>query len=266
MKRVKIVFTDLDFTLTKEPGIIDKKNKEIFKKLKDKNIHVVIDTGRPLSYIIPICKEFCTSKYVITSNGAEIYDIDKEKLLYRSLISKEDLEYMNQLIVKYNLYFMANSGTKRYSNKDESKYIYATNLIELTDISQVVLESYDKDIIKKLNKEIDNKDSLIIINQSNIKNIKELEEKQLYYCDIVNSSVSKGIALEHLCNLLNISLDGTMAIGDSGNDIEMLKKTYYKVAVGNATEALKSIANIITLTNKENGVYDILNKLYEEIK
>ncbi len=261
MNNVKIVFTDLDSTLTKEPGVVDIKNKEIFEKLKEKGIYVVINTGRPLSYIIPICKKFSTSRFVIASNGAEIYDIEEDKMLFHSLIDKESLKMLDSLIKKYNLFFMANSGKKRYSNKKENKYIIMDSLENLSDVSQVVLESYSSDDMKLLKEDLSKDTSLIIANQT-----RHVVENKLLYVDIVNKNVSKGIALEFLSNYLGISLDDTMGIGDSGNDIEMLKKTYYKVAVENATDELKNVANIITLSNKNNGVYDILDRLYKELK
>jgi hydroxymethylpyrimidine pyrophosphatase-like HAD family hydrolase len=57
-----------------------------------------------------------------------------------------------------------------------------------------------------------------------------------------------------------------MAIGDADNDIEMLEKAGFKVAVANATDNLKKIADVITLSNKENGVAIVLNDLYQNIK
>ena len=56
-----------------------------------------------------------------------------------------------------------------------------------------------------------------------------------------------------------------MAIGDSDNDIPMLKKAGYKVAVANASDNLKAEANMITLSNKQNGVATILNELYTQV-
>ena len=53
MKKVKIVFTDFDSTLTVESGIVDIRNKVIFERLAEIGIPVVINTGRPLNYIIP---------------------------------------------------------------------------------------------------------------------------------------------------------------------------------------------------------------------
>ena len=55
-----------------------------------------------------------------------------------------------------------------------------------------------------------------------------------------------------------------MAIGDSINDIDMLNSVGYKVAVANASEKVKEIADIITLSNKQNGVATILNELYNQ--
>ena len=74
MNDVKIVFTDLDSTLTITEGKIDIANKKIFEKLANIGIPVVINTGRAIAYTIPICKQFSTSNYLIASNGAEIYN------------------------------------------------------------------------------------------------------------------------------------------------------------------------------------------------
>ena len=56
-----------------------------------------------------------------------------------------------------------------------------------------------------------------------------------------------------------------MAIGDSNNDLEMLQNVQVKVAMNNATEDIKKIANYITLSNEQEGVAIILEKLYSEI-
>ncbi len=264
MKNVKIVFTDFDSTLTKENGIVDIKNKVIFERLADIGIPVVINTGRPLNYIVPKCKQLCTSNYVIASNGAEIYNFKNDKLIYQNILSEESIETLNTLIKKYNLFFMANSLKKRYTNKTENNigFNIIENLHEIKDpISQVILESYELQNMMELRRDLESSTNLKIANKT-----KHIIEGKLLYYDIVNNDVSKGKALEILCNYLQIPLERVMAIGDSDNDIEMLEKASYKVAVENSTENLKKIANIITLSNKQNGVEAILNKLYQTLK
>lgn len=260
MKNVRIVFSDLDNTLTTSPGVIDIENKKAIKRLKEKDILVVINTGRALNYIVPIAKDLSTSNYVIASNGAEIYDFENNKSIYHNELSKKSLEELDVLINKYDLFFMANSGLYRYTNKKDKSddFIQATGVSDLKNICQIVLESYSIENMKKVKEEL-SKD-LIIANQT-----KHVKENKLLYYDIVNKDVSKGIAINILCNYLNIPVEYTMGIGDSGNDIEMLKTAHYKVAVGNATDDLKSVANIVTLSNKENGVAKVLNELYESI-
>ena len=264
MKDVKIVFTDLDDTLTYEPGKIDYKNKVIFEKLKNIGIPVVINTGRSLPYVISLCKQFLTSNYVIASNGAEVYNYVSKKMLYRSEINEENLRKLDELIQKYNLLFTANGIERRYSNKTENNtgYIFKEKPSDISEekISQVVIQSYDIDSMMHLRKDLQEQTSLKIANKS--KNI--VEGKLLYY-DVVNSEVSKGKALEILCNNLGIKLERVMAIGDADNDVEMFEKVGYRVAVANASDKLKEVANYLTLSNKQNGVEIILNELYSNL-
>lgn len=263
MKRIKIVFIDLDSTLTKKPGIIDSRYKMIFSRLNNIGIPIVINTGRPLPYVIPICKQFCTSNYIIASNGAEIYNYAAKKEIFRSIINSDNIEKLDALIKKYDLSFMTSGKEKRYTNKKENNigFNICSSLKEIDDeISQVVLESYNIENMKLLRKDIEEQTELQIANKT-----KHIEENKLLYYDIVNKGIDKGTALETLCNYLDIDINRAMAIGDSDNDIPMLKKAGYKVAVANASDNLKAEANMITLSNKQNGVATILNELYTQV-
>ena len=262
MKDVKIVFTDLDYTLTISEGKIDIKNKRIFEKLADIGIPVVINTGRFIPYIIPLCKQFSTSNYLIASNGAEIYDYINNKMIYRSIISKENIKYLDEIISKNNLLYTAYGVLKKYTNKSDEKHksYYCDRLININDdLSQVVLQSYDVNLMISAKRDLIKNNTIKIINKSS----KVVEGALLYY-DIVNSEVSKGDALIRLCNYLKIDPKKAMAIGDSGNDFDMLKAAGYKVAVSNATDEIKQIADVITLSNTQNGVLTILNELYNQ--
>ena len=262
MKNVKIVFTDLDSTLTISEGKIDIANKKIFEKLANIGIPVVINTGRAIPYTVPLCKQFSTSNYLIASNGAEIYNYMNKKVIYRNILSKESLKFLDELIEKYDLLFLANGVDRRYSNKTDKSVatIFSNYLSDINnELAQVVLESYD------VNKMIEVKKALLDYGLLKIANkTKHVVEGKLLYYDIVNKDVSKGKAVEILCDYLKIDPKKAMAIGDSTNDLEMLNSVGYKVAVSNASDDIKEIADIITLSNKENGVATILNELYKQ--
>lgn len=68
------------------------------------------------------------------------------------------------------------------------------------------------------------------------------------------ANVNKGLGLHFLAKELGISMEETMAVGDSGNDAEMLKAAGLGVAMGNASKAIKDISDVVTLTNEECGV------------
>ncbi len=263
MKDVKIVFIDFDNTLTKSDGSIDTKNSEVFRKLADKGVPVVITTGRSIQFIVPKCKQNETSNYVITSNGAEIYNYANNNVIYQNVIEKENLAILDEFLKKYNLIFMANTTEKRYSNKVEDAlgFVYKESLSEIdVPISQVVFESYDIETMKYLRRDIEETNKFKIVNKTN-----NPEQGKLLYYDVVNNDVSKGNAIKILCEHLNININRSMAIGDGDNDVEMISEAGVKVAVGNATESVKGIADIITLSNDQNGVATILEELNNNI-
>ena len=78
--------------------------------------------------------------------------------------------------------------------------------------------------------------------------------------EINSKTASKGNALQHLCQKMNIASTDVMAIGDASNDISMLKYAGFSVAMGNAIPAAINAARFTTLTNTESGVAFAINE------
>lgn len=154
---------------------------------------------------------------------------------------------------------------KSYTNKDfgdpGKKIINSLEDIFDEKISQLIVESYDIESMKKFKKELINIPNIKISNKS--RNPKD-SNKILFY-DITNKDVSKGNAIKILCDYLKIDINKTMAIGDSDNDIEMLQVSNVKIAMSNATDNLKKVANFVTLSNDQEGVAVVLEQLYDEL-
>ena len=73
--------------------------------------------------------------------------------------------------------------------------------------------------------------------------------------DLINKAFDKGTAVQRLCGHLDIAQKDTIAFGDSMNDYEMMETAGISVAMGNACEELKSVADVVCGTVKEDGVY-----------
>ncbi len=262
MKDVKIVFIDLDGTIKNSEGKISDKAFKSIEKLKKLGIYIVFTTGRSIPYTKYVAKTYNSSSYIITSNGAEIYNYSNDNVVFSSAISKENLEFIESLVKKYNLYFIANTKDNRCTNNYQNEGVLkADSLLEInSDINQVVIQSENINNMKLFRRDLEVNKELKIANKTN-----NLENKKKFFYDVTNSDVSKGNAVRKLCEYLNISTDKTMAIGDSYNDIDMLNACKYRVAVANADKELKEIANIETLSNDQDGVAVVLDRLYYEI-
>lgn len=67
-------------------------------------------------------------------------------------------------------------------------------------------------------------------------------------------NATKGNGLKFICDFLNVSMEKTFAIGDSGNDISMFQKAGFSVAMENSLQEVKDVADAVTLSNEEDGI------------
>ena len=129
------------------------------------------------------------------------------------------------------------------------------------NIAQCLIEDTDFEKIKPLKEDIEKVKNVEIKNQhKSLTDPKAPREGTIYY-DIANIDSNKGNAVKKLCEILDIDLKDTIAIGDSYNDIHMFEVAGYNVVMGNADEEVKKYADEITLTNDEDGVAVFLEKL-----
>ena len=82
-----------------------------------------------------------------------------------------------------------------------------------------------------------------------------------FYLEVIPRRINKGQGIRDICNALNMTPAEVVAFGDAENDIPMLKAAGMGIAMGNAAEAVKAAADMVTLSNNEDGIAAALEKL-----
>ncbi|ORX46210.1 hypothetical protein BCR36DRAFT_585355 [Piromyces finnis] len=90
----------------------------------------------------------------------------------------------------------------------------------------------------------------------------ECTRSNINFIEYMPPNTNKGTGLAQLNEYLNIKKEEIIAFGDGGNDIELLQNAGWSVAMENANEKLKSIAKFVTKSNSEDGVVDVLEKIF----
>ena len=99
---------DLDGTLLNSNGIMSNETKETLQKINDKDIKIVLASGRMVDSIKTISNEIGNQKYLIAGNGAIVYDIEKQEILYKNYLKKEKvldvIKICEENSIYYNIY------------------------------------------------------------------------------------------------------------------------------------------------------------------
>ena len=282
----KLVAIDLDGTMLNSYGIVTQNTKEVIKKVQEKGIEVIIASGRPIDSIKTIAKEIESENYFISGNGAILYDIKKDEIIYENILKKaktldiikiceENSIYYNiytekEILAKslnYNvLYYYKENLDKEEKNKthikiveDLYKYLEERNekIIKITicDKNKSIFNS----ILKKL-KTIDDIEVLEVSHMSR-KMIRQGTEEvpiEYFYTEISAKNVDKWYAIEMLAEKLNIKKEEIVAIGDNVNDEKMIKEAGLGIAMGQSSPKITKISNYTTNNNNEEGVANAL--------
>ncbi len=285
----KMLVTDLDGTLLDDYKEIPEKNIKVINKLnKEFGIIPVIATARPLEVAEYIAKKGgpAFKSYIIATNGAILMDLKKRKYLVNKCLSSRQIEDLID-ICKTNELEYEFMTTK--CEVADIKYSYRRVVDPMYDNMgvpfnyQYDLERYIRNLRKPIPlfavngteeelKECYSKLASIQglqISKPCIRTTPEIDGRveTLAYYDIMREGVTKASAIQVLAEHLRIKKEEIIAIGDGGNDIEMLQAAGLKVAMKNATDSLKEIADFITPENNNvGGVGIFLDELYKQLQ
>lgn len=285
----KFVAIDLDGTLLNSYGEVTKDTKDALLKAKSQGVEIVLSSGRPISSTESLAKELGVDNYLISGNGAAVYDIKNQKLIWDRFLSKEQVLNIAKLCeensffynvytedeviansLNYNVLFYHKENLKKIEEKrthinvvqNIAKYIEDSGKdkflkITVCDESQFIFNS----IMKRL-KAIDGIDVLETeyMSRKKIKSGTEDVNIQYYYTEVTNKNVNKWSAIEFLLNKMNINKEEVVAIGDNMNDIEMIQNAGLGIVMGNSNPKMKEIADEIVSDNNSEGVLEAFNK------
>lgn len=251
---MKLVALDVDGTLLNSQGQLTTAVKEQLKMMTNNSqFSVVLCTGRPFSgvqKIISTC-EFPEESCLILVNGSIIRNV-KGKIFAEKFLKSSEYQEVIERSSMYQTIPIAVAEERVYLkdtrvNASIIRYCWHTK-------SELELDYPSENLVKIMFCENRYK-----INKIKPKILKEFQKE--YTCvqsdkeliEILPQNVGKGEALKQVASLLNISSKDIIAIGDNENDVSMFKFAGHNMAMGNATDQLKEIADIILPTNDQDG-------------
>lgn len=285
---IKLIATDMDGTLLNAAHEISQENQEAIKFAQEHGITVVIATGRAFYEAnTPVAETDLKVPYICL-NGAEVRDetfnIMSTSHLNHSLVSK-----ITSTLKEKDIYYQVYTNRGIYTeNPQRDLEIYI-------DIAERAGQKADVEKIENsIQKRIDNGTLKIVDNYDKIEDIPgELIMKILAFdsdlgkidlggqelaqspnlavssssrgnLEITHSDAQKGIALSTIAKQLGIDLKDVMALGDNLNDVSMLERVGYSVAMDNAAPEVKTVAKYVTDSNENSGVGKAIKKFLKE--
>jgi len=257
---IKLIATDIDGTILIPEGNFTEGVKNCIKELDNKGIKVVLVTGRMNSAASKIAKDLGLNTPVISYQGGLI--IDNNEKLYERYLTLEQAERIIEWSKKENIHINLYNDDILYSENDcYEVQRYCNNLH-----TEFTVKSF-----KEINKNKINK--LLAIDYSNPERItryeKELQEifpdlyivkSTPYFLEFSNPEASKKCAVEFLQKHWGLKKEEILTIGDQNNDIALLQAGGIKIAMGNATDELKEIADYITDSVFNDGFVKAIDK------
>ena len=246
MENTALVLADLDGTLFRNDKTISAYSKKIIKQIQEKGILFGISTSRALVNAVKFLDGISPDVFITNGGGLVTY---QEKKIYDCKFSSEEIQKLIQSCFSV-------CGRDAVISVDNEQGLYSNSKEELGDKfwTYTDFSNFNQPCMKLCIKTLDKEKIHKIASSVGIDTVDFLHFSDIPWYKLSKKNATKEKAIEALCTYLKIPVSQVVAFGDDFNDIGMLTLCGTGVAMGNAIEEVKQIANEICSANEEDGL------------
>jgi Cof subfamily protein (haloacid dehalogenase superfamily) len=268
----RLLATDIDDTILGEDGSLPEKNHRALEDLHRRGVTIVLSSGRATVSMQEVASRIVEpgdDEYLIAYNGAKVVKMKSGIPVREWLITADVAADILAYTREHGVYVQGYAGGRTYTDStgpdtdlrrreyEESTGMHVgvvPDLLEITGpASPKLLIIDDADRIPRHAEELEKRS----------RGRYRVPRSKPHYLEIIHPAVSKGNALRELARELGIPIEETVAVGDSFNDIEMVTAAGLGLAVANARDELKAVADIILdRTAGEGAIAEIAERFF----
>lgn len=274
MKRVKLIALDMDGTLLlSDHQTVPQRNIDAIRKADSLGIRVAISTGRMIEDASDFIRRYDLPCMLVAANGARACTgpMPGGEMLYRCNLEPKDAHAALDILLASGLavHGFEDGIVNSVDNGSGQKYhLVYRGLIEDRYGEEEIRRAADRGIMK-----------LFAVGDGFAGNLFDSRvaptREKLFAAlphlqvtssgagnvEVISPNAGKGTALSYLAKHLGLTRENVMAVGDAGNDLNMLEYAYHSVAMGNATEDVLACCRYKTASNDECGVAEIIERV-----
>lgn len=266
--KYKLLALDIDGTLTNSQKQISPKTRQALMEAQQKGLRLILASGRPTDGVRPLARQLEMEKYggfILSYNGARVIDLSNEQVVYEKTLAPEIIPVIGELAHKYKIGVLTYVDGAVITETPEDPYIQlearinglplkgVENFAEaVTEKEPKCLMTGDGEYMGKIEPEI----------ASALGNL-SVYRSEAYFIEIMPENIDKAVSLEKLCEYVGVTREELAACGDGYNDMPMIRYAGLGIAMANAKEPVREAADVITLSNDEDGIAAALEKYFE---
>lgn len=261
----RLLAIDLDGTLLnpRPQKMITPRTHLALQQAVEAGVRIVIATGQSLAVLQQICSSLPIEGPQIIENGAQIADIKTGQIYHEQLLPTEYVLPVLTALRQAGFHRVYHTTQRVYADIDTPRVRQwysppVLPVVEVADVSSL----YPQPCIKVV----------AVAEENRLRaarpELMNMFGKHLYITqsafdllEFLHPEISKEYGLRTIAHDLGIDRTEIVAIGDGHNDIGMIQFAGLGVAMGNAHDEVKNKADYITLSNAEDGVADVIEKL-----
>lgn len=265
-----IIALDLDGTLTNSEKKITPRTFDALMKAQREGVRLVLASGRPTFGIAALANQLQLADYggyVLSYNGGRIIDWCKKTVIFSQVVDQKLVPILYDFAEKAQLPIVTYLPDAILASKNEGEYL--AEEARINGMPVVVAQNFVEEAMQIAGGStkflIPGEPELLIQLESEMKAAlseqMEVFRSAPFFLELPPKGIDKAQSLQRLLTHLGLERESLMAFGDGFNDLSMIQFAGQGVAMANAVEEVKSIADFVTTSNEEDGIAHALEHL-----
>ena len=265
-----IIALDLDGTLTNSEKIITPRTFDALMKAQREGVRLVLASGRPTFGIAALANQLQLADYggyVLSYNGGRIIDWCEKTVIFSQVVDQKLVPILYDFAEKAQLPIVTYLPEAILASKNEGEYL--AEEARINGMPVVVAQNFVEEAMQIAGGStkflIPGEPEQLIQLESEMKAAlseqMEVFRSAPFFLELPPKGIDKAQSLQRLLTHLGLERESLMAFGDGFNDLSMIQFAGQGVAMANAVDEVKSIANFVTTSNEEDGIAHALEQL-----